>query len=107
MGLCQILSNGLENAWDALKALAVEKRKVSVQMKYNRDYLIIRIKNCCREELRVEKGAIVGSSKEESGHGFGLPTVLETARQLGGDMMCYTENENFVLDVMVRCRHNS
>ncbi len=107
MGLCQILSNGLENAWDALKALDEEKRKVSVQMKYNKDYLIIRIKNRCREELQVEKGAIVKSSKEESGHGFGLPTVLETAKQLGGDMMCYTENENFVLDVMARCRHHS
>ena len=48
----QILSNGLENAWDALKALAWDKRKVSVQMKYSRDYLIIRIKNRCREELQ-------------------------------------------------------
>lgn len=32
MGLCQILSNGLENAWEALGGLAAEKRAVSVQM---------------------------------------------------------------------------
>lgn len=107
MGLCQILSNGLENAWEALGGLAAEKRAVSVQMKYKRDYLIIRIKNRCSEELQVEKGVILKTSKEEKGHGFGLPTILETARRLGGDMMCYTENGNFVLDVMVRHRHNN
>lgn len=107
MGLCQILSNGLENAWEASRGLAAEKRAVSVQMKYKKDYLIIRIKNRCSEELQVEKGAILKTSKKEKGHGFGLPTILETARQLGGDMMCYTENGNFVLDVMVRHRHNN
>ena len=64
MGLCQILSNGLENAWDALKALAVEKRKVSVQMKYNRDYLIIRIKKLLPERsCGWKRGKSVGSEQ--------------------------------------------
>lgn len=104
MELCQILSNGLENACDALKKLEKDKREVSIQMKYSKDYLITRIRNCCRENFYVEKGTVPVTEKEGTDHGFGLPTVQEAARHLGGAMLCYTENGNFVLDVMVRAR---
>ncbi len=105
MELCQILSNGLENACDALKGLRPGvKREVSVQMKYSRSYLLIRIRNRCRDGLNVEKGTIPATGKEGHGHGFGLATVQEAAQRLGGEMLCYTENGNFVLDVMVPCQ---
>jgi len=104
MELCQILSNGLENACDALKGLAAEKREVSVQMKYNRNYLLIRIRNRCRDGLYVEKGTVPPTDKEGHGHGFGLATVQEAAQKLNGEMFCYTDSGNFVLDVMVRAK---
>lgn len=101
--LCQILTNGLENACDALEgAPAQKKAEVSVQMKYNRGYLTIRIQNPCGEELCVEKGAIPATGKKEAGHGFGLLTVRDAAKKLGGDMLCYTQEGSFVLDVMVK-----
>ena len=37
-----------------------------------------------------------------AGHGYGLITIQEDALRLGGDMLCYTEDGSFVLDVMVR-----
>ena len=103
MELCQILSNGLENACDALKGLDRDKREVSVQMKYSRDYLLIRIRNRCRNGLHVEKGTIPATDKEGYEHGFGLATVQEASERLNGEMLCYTENGNFVLDVMLSC----
>lgn len=102
--LCQILSNGLENACDALMEVAPDDREASVQMRYNRDYLLIRIKNRCREGLYVEKGMLPATSKKGADHGFGLSTIQEAAEKLGGDMLCYTDNGSFVLDVMVRYR---
>ena len=42
------------------------------------------------------------TGKKETGHGFGLPTVRDAAKKLGGDMLCYTQEGNFVLDVMVK-----
>ncbi len=102
MELCQILSNGLENACDAIKELDAARPKVSVQMRYNRDYLLIRMKNSCDGELHVERGSLPATGKEGSDHGFGLLTVKESAERLGGEMFCYTESGNFVLDVMVR-----
>lgn len=104
MELCNILSNGLENACDALRGIDEEKREVSVQMKYSRDYLLIRIKNSCNEELYVEKGTIPATNKGGALHGFGLPSMQEAARQLGGDMFCYAQFGLFVLDVMVRVK---
>lgn len=104
MELCQILSNGLDNALTALGDLAPKDREASVQMKYSRDYLVIRIKNRCRQELQVEKGTLPVTDKAEAGHGFGLATIREAAGKLDGDMLCYTEDGNFVLDVMVRVK---
>ncbi len=102
MELCQILSNGLENAWEASEKLPVGERNASVQMKYNEDYLLIRIKNKCGSGLSVEREHIPESSKKEEGHGFGLTTIKEAAERLDGEMFAYTENGSFLLDVMVR-----
>lgn len=102
MELCQILSNGLENARDAVRELKSNERKLSVQMKYSKSYLLLRIRNRCRRDLRVEKGTIPATEKEGRDHGFGLKTIQEMAKRLDGEMLCYTEGGEFVLDVMVR-----
>lgn len=104
MELCQILSNGLENAWEASAGLPAKEREASVQMQYSRDYLLIRIKNKCRRDLSVEKDTVPKSSKKEPGHGFGLVTIQEAATALDGEMFAYTDDGNFVLDVMVRTK---
>lgn len=102
MDLCQILSNGLENAYDEMKELTEEPKEASVQMKYSHDYLILRLKNRCRPSRQIEKGTIPATDKPGAGHGFGIQTIQEAARRLSGEMFCYTENGTFVLDVMVR-----
>lgn len=104
MELCQIVSNGLENACDAIKGLETDQRQVFVQMKYTRNHLMIRMKNRCRDDLSVEKGTLPASEKAGFDHGFGLATVREAAKRLDGDMLCYTEEGSFVLDVIVSCR---
>ncbi len=103
MDLCSILTNGLENACDALMGLETEKREVSVRMKYNRDHLVMRIRNKCREDLHMEQGTLPVTDKEGSEHGFGMITIKEAAQRLNGEMFCYTEDGNFVLDVMIPC----
>lgn len=99
--VCQILSDGLENVCDALKELTIEKRKASVQMKYNRDYLLIRMKNRCRDELYTDKGTASAAAQAGGGYGAGLAAMRKAAQSLDGEMFCYTENGNFVLDVMI------
>ncbi len=100
--VCSILSNALENAWEECKKLPVEKAFASVHMKYSKDYLVIRLRNRCREGLHVERGTIPPTGKTGRGHGLGLTSIREMAEKLGGDMVCYTEKDCFVLDVMLR-----
>ncbi len=104
MALCQILSNGLENACEAMEKLGQERRRVSVQMKYSRDYLLIRIRNSCPEGVQVKKGELPSTDKQGNEHGFGLATIQEAARKLDGGMLCYLEEGSFVLDVMLRVK---
>lgn len=104
--LCQILASGLENAYEAMGALDEKDREVSIQVKYNRGYLMIRIKNRCRQDLNVKRGTIPETDKKD-GPGMGLQTIQETARQLGGGIQCYTEMGYFILDVMVRVKAKS
>lgn len=99
--LSRVLTNGLENACDAIKELEVKEREVSVHMKYNREYLTVRIRNRCREDLHVEKGTMPATNKKGAGHGFGLATIKEAAEKLNGEMYCYTDKGTFVLDVFV------
>ncbi len=101
MELCQILSNGLENAWDASSELPPDKRETSLQMRYNKDYLVIRIKNRCKNNLCIEEGNLPKSTKGGAEHGFGLRTIQEAARKLDGEMTCYTKRGMFILDVMI------
>lgn len=89
------------NPYLALKELVQEKRAVLLQMKYNGNYLLMRLRNRCREDFYVEKGTLPGTDKEGQDHGFGLLTIQEAVQRLDGEMFCYTENENFVLDVML------
>lgn len=101
MEVCQILTNGLENALDEIKHLDNEEKAVSLQVRYKQDYLIIRIKNTCQEELSIEKGQLPNTTKSGAEHGFGLKSIQEAAERLNGEAFCYTEAGNFVLDVML------
>ena len=70
-------------------------------MGYSKKRLTIRMKNTCSSALHVEKGTIPSTTKKGADHGFGLQTMLEAAQKIGGDMMCYTENGFFVVDVLL------
>ncbi len=104
MEICRILANGMENACDELGALAREDREMSVHMQYNREHLLIRIRNRCRKGRYVEQGKLPETDKEGQGHGYGLRSMQEDVERLSGDMACYTEKGYFVLDVMIPCR---
>lgn len=104
MEICRILANGMENACDELGALAQDNREMSVHMQYNREHLLICIRNRCRKERYVEQGKLPETDKEGQGHGYGLRSMQEDVERFSGDMVCYTKNGYFVLDVIIPCR---
>lgn len=69
--------------------------------------MLIRVKNRCKSNFCVEKGELPKSNKSGPEHGFGLRTIRDAARKLGGEMMCYTEKECFLLDVMIKAEQQN
>ncbi len=102
--LSLIFSNALDNSLRAVLALPKEKRKVSVQLRRKNAYLLLRIRNSCSPSLLIPQGTIPSSTKTESGHGYGLATICQTAESLDGTAVCYAGEGQFVLDVLIK--HN-
>ncbi len=103
--LSLILANALDNSLRAVSNLPEESRETSVQFRRKNDYLLLRIRNACAPEFSVAKGEIPPTTKTDPGHGYGLETIFKIADALGGNAVCYTENQQFVLDVYVNCCH--
>ncbi len=102
LGICSILSNGLSNMSEELRLLRQEEREASVTMQYRKDFLILRMKNRCRKTVHVRRGELPKTQKKGREHGHGLLSIRETAESLGGDMLCYTEQDCFIVDVAIR-----
>jgi len=99
MKLSLILSNALDNALRAVSELEKERRKARIYLRQKEKHLLLRICNFCDLSLVVPLDAIPATTKTEPGHGYGLPSIYQTAEDLGGNAVCYAEKGEFVLDV--------
>ncbi|MBD5524031.1 MAG: ATP-binding protein [Lachnospiraceae bacterium] len=52
----------------------------------------------------MAQGEIPTTDKDGLDHGFGLATIEEAAKCLEGESFCYTEDGDFILNVMVSRR---
>lgn len=100
--LILILSSAFDNAYECLLKLKSNSKKVSIKIKRNGSYLLIRISNTCDKSLIIEEGTIPETTKLDKGHGIGLHTIIETANNLGGDAVCYAKDGEFTLDIVVK-----
>ncbi|MEG1778610.1 MAG: ATP-binding protein [Oscillospiraceae bacterium] len=80
--LCSILSNGLENAFNAVdKITDTTLRKVVIDCHTNRNMLLIEIENAFVGDVNME-GNIPSST--ENGHGFGCKSMRSIAQKRNG-----------------------
>lgn len=102
--VCLIISNGLENAVEALAALPEKERDIDLQMREKAPYILIRLKNRCDPKLLIQKGDPIFSTKKKPGHGLGLEIIYNAAKRLDGSVSCYTENSWFIMEVMLKLK---
>lgn len=100
----QIIANGLENAGDVLRTLDEDVREASVQVKCSRNCLMIRIKNRCTNKQPEKKHPALRTGRKEKGCGLGLSGIQKIVEKQNGVMLCYSEDNNFVLDVLIKIR---
>lgn len=97
---CVILSNGIENAFEATKKCA-ENRKIIVDIFRQSNMLFVEIKNPTLEKrLFIDEN--IGTSKADSeNHGYGVKIMKKTAMRCGGDVSWRMDEEQCVLTEIV------
>lgn len=97
-----MFDNLFANAIEAVQRLTDEtKRHISITVKQNRCFVVIQSRNYFAGALVMEQGVPETTKKNRERHGFGLPSIRYTVEKYGGKMTINSENEVFVVTLML------
>ena len=99
--LCSLLSNALENAIHAASQVEDEKlRKVYISAFINNNRLVISTENAYRGNIKMD-GELPLSKNKETGHGYGIKSMIDIVERHGGLYSFETEGGVFILRLML------
>ena len=102
MEIYSLFGNALDNALESCsKVTDPEKRFISLKAAARGDMVILHVENCFEQALTMVNG-IPQTTKEGSGHGFGLRSIQNIAEQYGGVATIQTDGNLFKLTVILR-----
>ena len=93
-----ILSNALDNALNAVTALPIEQRIVSLMLKASDGKLLLSVKNPVDQTPEFTNG--LPKSKKE-GHGYGTQSIRHLAQKLGGNCQFTVNDGLFITRVII------
>lgn len=93
--LCVLLSNGLQNAYEAAVNCS-RIRKIEVEFMSHEQYLMIMIRNTAAKQLVLEHGLPVTGKEDKINHGLGTRNMMETARKYSGTVTWECDEEGIV-----------
>lgn len=96
--ISSVLSNGFENAINAVSSLDTGKRKIELDMHMNNDKLLISIKNTYDKKPNLVDGV---PKTDEEGHGFGTRSICYITDKLKGKCQFLIDDEYFVLRIIL------
>lgn len=99
--MCTILSNLLDNAIEAA-ADTEQKGCICLTMRRINYFLLIKVINPCREDLKSSGGFPKTTKENKSLHGWGLRSVRDTVEKYSGTMDCTAENGVFTVKIMMQ-----
>lgn len=102
MDICSVFGNALDNAIEYEEKIAdKEKRLIHVTACAQKNFLIVRFENYCEEQMDFGKVFPVTTKGDTQFHGYGLKSLRYTARKYGGEVDANTENNWFILKVLI------
>lgn len=93
-----ILSNGLENAIQAVLPLKACERYIKLDLHMKDNKLLLSIKNTFAEKPSFQNGIPLS---KKNGHGFGTQSIQYTAEKLKGNCQFSVDGNLFVLQVIL------
>lgn len=95
-----VLGNLFDNAVNALSKVE-EERYISVNIKYSKGRLIIKIINSFNEILLKRNGKFYTTNSEKENHGFGIENVYNVAKKYDGEIDIKAKKNMFQVIVLL------
>ena len=100
LDLCQFLSNLMDNALEATFLLPPEKRRISLKIRQNGNFLCFLCENSCDTmRLRSADGSFSTTKREKSSHGYGIAIMRRIAEKYNGVLHIQAKNNTFITAV--------
>ncbi len=88
MDLCIILANALDNALEACAKIPEgEEKYIKLKIAKTDDYIVISCANPVAAAPKQVNGSFVSDKKDGMNHGFGLRSIIDTAKKYHGEHM--------------------
>ena len=98
-----LFGNALDNALEAVvKIPDPSARLITLKSNTRGDLVVLQVENTFEGTVTLMDNALPQTTKQGSGHGFGLRSIHHIARKHGGMMSVRTENGIFKLTVVMR-----
>ncbi len=100
MDLCIILANALDNAVEACVKLPEDAdRYIRLKITKTEDYIVISCANPVLQAPRQVDGRFVSDKADSKNHGFGLQSIVDTAKKYRGEHMARCADGVFTIIV--------
>jgi sensor histidine kinase regulating citrate/malate metabolism len=96
-----ILSNILENAFQAVMKIKNKERWITIDMLEHGNCVMIIIENDYQGTLIMDDGKLKTSKRDKKSHGYGLKSVESTIKKYNGTVDVNTENNVFSITLIV------
>lgn len=96
--LCTLVSNALENAFQAVEPLPQEKRFVDVRLCVFKGKMIFSVDNSCDDKIQIIDNR---PKAEKKGHGYGTRSIMTIANEHHGMAVFQSEKGTFSLLVTI------
>ncbi|MFI3214904.1 MAG: GHKL domain-containing protein [Eubacteriales bacterium] len=101
LALCTLFFNLLENALFAARKVedvALRKVELNTYIKYNK--MVINVQNGFSGSVFIENDIPV-SKNQDTGHGLGIHSIVNTVEEYGGMYLFKTENQIFIAQLII------
>lgn len=96
--LSSIISNALDNAYNAQNKLPESQRQIKLMLKDTNGKLLLSVKNAFKEVPVFIDGIPISHKK---GHGYGTQSIRYMTEKLGGKCQFSIQNDLFILRVII------
>ena len=95
-----IVSNALENALNAQRALPPEKRQIKLVLRRSDGKLLLSVKNPFAGPSPIDPLSQLPVTTK-TGHGYGTQSILYLTEKLGGKCRFAVQNDIFILRIVL------